>query len=50
MSARVEVDVPSRPVLSHSADAVAAAGLLYVAGILPLGPDVELDAVAVQRP
>jgi len=38
MSRRGEIEelaVPSRPVLSHSADAVRAAGLLFVAGILP---------------
>ena len=33
---REEVHLPSRPVLSHSADAVRAEGLLFVAGILPV--------------
>jgi 2-iminobutanoate/2-iminopropanoate deaminase len=33
---REEIHVPGRPVLSHSADAVCAAGLVFVAGILPL--------------
>jgi 2-iminobutanoate/2-iminopropanoate deaminase len=33
---RDEVHVPSRPVLSHAADAVRAAGLVFVAGILPV--------------
>ncbi len=33
---RQEVHVESRPVLAHSADAVVADGLLFVAGILPL--------------
>ena len=35
MSSREEIRVPSRPVFAHSADAVRAAGLLFVAGILP---------------
>ena len=39
MSGREEIRVPTRPVLSHSADAVRAGGLLFVAGILPV--DVE---------
>ena len=33
---RREVHVDSRPVLAHSADAVVADGLLFVAGILPV--------------
>lgn len=33
---RREVHVESRPVLAHSADAVVADGLLFVAGILPV--------------
>jgi enamine deaminase RidA (YjgF/YER057c/UK114 family) len=33
---RTEIHVPSRPVLSHSADAVGAGDLLFVAGILPV--------------
>ena len=35
MTKREEIRVPSRPVLAHSADAVRAGGLLFVAGILP---------------
>jgi enamine deaminase RidA (YjgF/YER057c/UK114 family) len=34
--------VPQRPVLSHSADAVLAAGLVFVAGILPVDADGAL--------
>jgi reactive intermediate/imine deaminase len=33
---RVEIRLPSRPVLSHSADAVRAGELVFVAGILPV--------------
>jgi enamine deaminase RidA (YjgF/YER057c/UK114 family) len=33
---RTEIHVPSRAVLSHSADAVGAGDLLFVAGILPV--------------
>ena len=33
---REEIHLPARPVLSHSADAVRAGGLLFVAGILPV--------------
>ncbi len=42
MSYREEIRVPTRPVLSHAADAVRAAGLLFVAGILPVGGTGEL--------
>jgi enamine deaminase RidA (YjgF/YER057c/UK114 family) len=35
MSDRQEIKVASRPVLSHSADAVRAGGYVFVAGILP---------------
>jgi 2-iminobutanoate/2-iminopropanoate deaminase len=35
VSGREEICLPTRPVLSHSADAVRAAGLVFVAGILP---------------
>ena len=35
MSRRQEIRVPSRPVFAHSADAVRAEGLLFVAGVLP---------------
>jgi len=35
MTGREEIRVPSRPVLAHSADAVRAASLLFVAGVLP---------------
>ena len=48
---RAEIHLPSRPVLSHSADAVQAAGLLFVAGILPVddaGALVGGDDVVVQ--
>ena len=47
---REEIHLPSRPVLSHSADAVRAAGLLFVAGILPAGPSgvVVGDGVVAQ--
>ena len=36
MSTREEVRVPGRPELSHAADAVRAAGYVFVAGILPV--------------
>lgn len=36
---RVEIDVPTRPVLAHAADAVVAGGLVFLAGILPLAAD-----------
>jgi 2-iminobutanoate/2-iminopropanoate deaminase len=32
---RAEIQLPSRPLLSHSADAVRAGAFLFVAGILP---------------
>jgi 2-iminobutanoate/2-iminopropanoate deaminase len=35
VTAREEIRVPSRPVFSHAADAVKAAGFVFVAGILP---------------
>ena len=39
MSGRSEISLESRPVLSHSADAVVADELLFVAGILPVGAE-----------
>jgi enamine deaminase RidA (YjgF/YER057c/UK114 family) len=42
VSPREEIDLASRPVLSHSADAVRAAGPLFVAGILPLDATGDL--------
>lgn len=42
MSGRAEIRVPTRPVLSHAADAVRAGGLLFVAGILPVDEDGAL--------
>jgi 2-iminobutanoate/2-iminopropanoate deaminase len=36
VSARQEISLPTRPVLSHAADAVRANGLLFVAGVLPV--------------
>lgn len=36
MSTREEVRVPGRPELSHAAEAVRAAGYVFVAGILPV--------------
>jgi 2-iminobutanoate/2-iminopropanoate deaminase len=36
LSSRSEIQLASRPVLSHAADAVAGGGLLFVAGILPV--------------
>ncbi len=48
---RREVHLDSRPVLAHSADAVVADGLLFVAGILPVdraGALVGADDVVAQ--
>jgi 2-iminobutanoate/2-iminopropanoate deaminase len=45
VSVREEIHVPGRPELSHSADAVRAGGLVFVAGILPV--DVEGQLVGV---
>jgi len=42
VSPREEIRVPSRPVFAHSADAVRAGGLLFVAGILPADASGEL--------
>jgi len=42
MRSREEIRVPSRPVLSHAADAVRASGYLFVAGILPVDADGAL--------
>lgn len=42
MSGREEVRVPGRPELSHAADAVRAAGHVFVAGILPVDSEGEL--------
>jgi 2-iminobutanoate/2-iminopropanoate deaminase len=36
MSRTYEIQLPSRPVLSHSADAVRTGDLLFVAGVLPV--------------
>ncbi len=36
MTVREEIRVPSRPVLSHAADAVRANGYVFVAGVLPV--------------
>jgi enamine deaminase RidA (YjgF/YER057c/UK114 family) len=44
VSGRVEIRVPSRPVLSHAADAVRAGGRVFVAGILPVDAGGELVA------
>jgi 2-iminobutanoate/2-iminopropanoate deaminase len=54
---RREIRVPGRPVLSHAADAVQAAGYLFVAGLLPVdqggalvgGDDVVAQADHVLR-
>jgi len=50
---REEIHLPARPVLSHSADAVRAGGLLFVAGVLPVDADGALvggeDAAAQAR-
>jgi 2-iminobutanoate/2-iminopropanoate deaminase len=40
--ARQELRLPSRPVLSHSADGVRAGGLLFLAGVLPADADGNL--------
>jgi 2-iminobutanoate/2-iminopropanoate deaminase len=48
---RCEIHVPTRPVLSHSADAVLADGLVFVAGILPVDENGVLvggDGVVAQ--
>jgi 2-iminobutanoate/2-iminopropanoate deaminase len=48
---REEIRVPTRPELSHSADGVRAAGLLFVAGLLPVNASGELvggDDVSAQ--
>ncbi|MCY7303841.1 MAG: RidA family protein [Thermoleophilia bacterium] len=48
---RDEISLPTRPVLSHSADAVRADELLFVAGILPVdanGTLIAEDDVAEQ--
>jgi len=42
VSAREEIRVASRPVFAHSADAVHAGGLLFVAGVLPADADGAL--------
>ena len=55
MTVREEIRVPSRPVLSHSADAVRAGRYVFVAGILPAdetgalvgGDDVVAQAESV---
>jgi 2-iminobutanoate/2-iminopropanoate deaminase len=51
MTTREEIRVPSRPVFAHSADAVRAGGLLFVAGVLPAdgsGVLVGADDVVAQ--
>jgi len=51
VTTREEIRVPTRPVFAHSADAVRAAGLLFVAGVLPADADGALlggDDVVVQ--
>ena len=51
MTTREEIRVPSRPEFAHSADAVRAGGLLFVAGILPAdaaGALVGADDVVAQ--
>ena len=51
MTRREEIRVPSQPVFAHSADAVRAGGLLFVAGVLPAdesGKLVGADDVVVQ--
>jgi 2-iminobutanoate/2-iminopropanoate deaminase len=49
----MEISLPTRPVLSHAADAVRANGLLFVAGVLPVDPGGVLvgagDVVAQAR-
>jgi 2-iminobutanoate/2-iminopropanoate deaminase len=42
VSERTEISLPTRPVLSHAADAVSANGLLFVAGVLPVDADGAL--------
>ena len=42
MKTRVEIRVLGRPELAHSADAVRAGGLVFVAGILPVNADGDL--------
>lgn len=52
MTRREEIRVPGRPELSHSADAVRADDLVFVAGILPVDADGRLvgeDAVEQAR-
>jgi enamine deaminase RidA (YjgF/YER057c/UK114 family) len=52
VSARTEIRVPGRPELSHSADAVRAGDVVFVAGILPVdaaGDVVGDDTVAQAR-
>jgi enamine deaminase RidA (YjgF/YER057c/UK114 family) len=52
VSARREISVAGRPVLSHAADAVVAADVVFCAGILPVDRDGELvgdDAVEQAR-
>jgi 2-iminobutanoate/2-iminopropanoate deaminase len=50
---REEIHLPNRPVLAHSADAVRAGGLLFVAGVLPVDAQGALvggdDAAAQAR-
>jgi 2-iminobutanoate/2-iminopropanoate deaminase len=51
MTRRHELQLPSRPVLSHSADAVLSDDLLFVAGVLPVDREGRLvgeDDVAAQ--
>ena len=42
MTRRVEIRVPGRPELSHSADAVRAEDVLFVAGVLPVDAEGRL--------
>lgn len=53
MTGREEVSLPTRPVLSHSADAVRVGEHVFVAGILPVDADGVLvgpdDVVAQAR-
>ena len=51
MTTREEIRVPSRPVFAHSADAVRAEGLVFIAGVLPAdesGKLVGADDVVAQ--
>lgn len=51
VSRRAELRLPSRPMLSHAADAVRAGSLVFVAGILPADADgvlVGADDVEAQ--